>query len=67
MKIIIIFFCIIIIVNIYPQEKVGNTDATFNLFGIDDRAGGTHNAGNMGLFFENYGKLYPRYVPLNPL
>jgi hypothetical protein len=28
--------------------------------GIRDRAGGTHNKSNVGFFFENRGKLYPR-------
>lgn len=34
--------------------------------GIQDRAGGTHNASNVGLFFENRGKLYPRRVSQGP-
>jgi len=34
--------------------------------GINDRAGGTHNASNIGLFFENRGKLYPRRVTQGP-
>ena len=33
---------------------------------IEDRAAGTHNAGNMGLFFENRGKLYPRRLSQGP-
>jgi hypothetical protein len=33
---------------------------------IEDRAGGTHNASNIGLFFENRGKLYPRRVTQGP-
>jgi hypothetical protein len=28
--------------------------------GINDRAAGIHNASNIGLFFENRGKFYPR-------
>lgn len=35
-------------------------------FGINDRAGGTHNASNIGLFFENRGKLYPRRITQGP-
>jgi hypothetical protein len=35
-------------------------------FGIEDRAGGTHNASNIGLFFENRGKLYPRRLTQGP-
>lgn len=34
--------------------------------GIEDRAGGTHNASNIGLFFENRGKLYPRRLTQGP-
>ncbi len=34
--------------------------------GIIDRAGGTHNASNIGLFFENRGKLYPRRITQGP-
>jgi hypothetical protein len=34
--------------------------------GITDRAGGTHNASNIGLFFENRGKLYPRRITQGP-
>jgi hypothetical protein len=33
---------------------------------IQDRAGGTHNASNIGLFFENRGKLYPHFVSDGP-
>ncbi len=34
--------------------------------GIIDRAGGVHNASNIGLFFENRGKLYPRRLSQGP-
>jgi len=34
--------------------------------GIMDRAGGVHNASNIGLFFENRGKLYPRRLSQGP-
>lgn len=33
---------------------------------IKDRAAGTHNASNIGLFFENRGKLYPRRITQGP-
>ena len=36
------------------------------VLGIEDRAGGTHNASNIGLFFENRGKLYPRRLTQGP-
>ncbi len=35
-------------------------------YGIVDRAGGVHNASNIGLFFENRGKLYPRRLSQGP-
>lgn len=34
--------------------------------GLLDRAAGTHNASNIGLFFENRGKLYPRRISDGP-
>lgn len=34
--------------------------------GITDRAAGTHNASNIGLFFENRGKFYPRRLTQGP-
>lgn len=34
--------------------------------GIEDRAAGTHDASNIGLFFENRGKLYPRRITQGP-
>ena len=33
---------------------------------IQDRAAGIHNASNIGLFFENRGKLYPRFISQGP-
>jgi hypothetical protein len=36
------------------------------IFSIRDRAGGTHNASSIGLFFENRGKLYPRRITQGP-
>lgn len=34
--------------------------------GITDRAAGIHNASNIGLFFENRGKFYPRRLTQGP-
>lgn len=36
------------------------------VLGIQDRAAGIHNASNIGLFFENRGKLYPRRITQGP-
>jgi hypothetical protein len=40
--------------------------ALLNPEGLPDRAGGTHNKSNIGLFFENRGKLYPRRAEQGP-
>ncbi|GAB1444081.1 hypothetical protein MASR2M39_29270 [Ignavibacteriales bacterium] len=44
-------------------QKNGGGNSTLSL---RDRAGGTHNASNIGLFFENRGKLYPRRLSQGP-
>lgn len=44
------------------QKNGGGSSVT----GLIDRAGGTHNASNIGLFFENRGKLYPRRLSQGP-
>ena len=51
------------------QDKYKDKDQDSPLqktMGITDRAGGTHNGSNIGLFFENRGKLYPRRVTQGP-
>jgi hypothetical protein len=45
------------------EEK---TDDLKKFLGIEDRAAGIHNASNIGLFFENRGKLYPRRLTQGP-
>ncbi|MCB0742315.1 MAG: hypothetical protein KDC67_00305 [Ignavibacteriae bacterium] len=42
------------------KESLEKVDA------IKDRAGSTHNASNIGVFFENRGKLYPRRITQGP-
>lgn len=52
-----------------PQEDkkdFNDKDPLQKIFRIEDRAGGTHNASNIGLFFENRGKLYPRRITQGP-
>jgi hypothetical protein len=68
MKTIITIFSLLILVNINPQEKalVKDSNIEFDLFGIDDRVAGVHNAGNVGLWFENRGRLYPRFIYQGP-
>lgn len=46
--------------NSYRSQSLTKTTA------IDDRAGGLHNVSNIGLFFENRGKLYPRRLTDGP-
>lgn len=47
-------------------EKEKNSFDVEKILRIEDRAGGTHNASNIGLFFENRGKLYPRRITQGP-
>jgi len=48
------------------KEEQERTLSLERNLGIADRAGGTHNASNIGLFFENRGKLYPRRLSQGP-
>lgn len=70
-KIIILSVIIFLTQNIFPQSKkeIEEQLSRSNLekvFGIVDRAAGIHNASNIGLFFENRGKLYPRRITQGP-
>lgn len=63
----ILFFLMSIM--IFSQVGRDGKDSANDLekiFSIRDRAGGTHNASNIGLFFENRGKLYPRRITQGP-
>lgn len=48
------------------KEELEHLNQLNKEFGIVDRAGGVHNASNIGLFFENRGKLYPRRLSQGP-
>lgn len=48
------------------KDKDSYRSAFDKELGINDRAAGTHNASNIGLFFENRGKLYPRRITEGP-
>ncbi len=65
-----LIFLPLIILNIYGQDKTGRENISNQklekINSIIDRAGGTHNASNIGLFFENRGKLYPRRLSQGP-
>ena len=54
----------------FGQVGRNGSESTYSdldkILGIEDRAGGTHNASNIGLFFENRGKLYPRRLTQGP-
>ena len=48
------------------KERDAEPRALGKSSGLYDRAAGTHNASNIGLFFENRGKLYPRRISQGP-
>ncbi len=48
------------------DKDVNDKEPLNKVLRIQDRAGGTHNASNIGLFFENRGKLYPRFIEWGP-
>ncbi|MDZ7362955.1 MAG: hypothetical protein ONB46_19865 [candidate division KSB1 bacterium] len=51
---------------IAKEVKEQSLAAPAGILGVKDRAGGTHNKSNIGLFFENRGKLYPRRLSQGP-
>ena len=48
------------------DKDVNDKDPLQKTLRIQDRAAGIHNASNIGLFFENRGKLYPRFISQGP-
>lgn len=71
MKKILTLLCAALPLLAFAQDRErGTLDDFFkspaDLAGIQDRAGGTHNKSNIGLFFENRGKLYPRRLTQGP-
>ena len=64
----ILILCLVFFSDIYPQKSALKEENISNsaLLGVEDRAGGTHDAGNVGLWFENRGKLYPRFLAQGP-
>ena len=69
-NIFVLLFLSVSLININAQLKKDYDELERikldKISGINDRAGGTHNASNIGLFFENRGKLYPRRVTQGP-
>ncbi len=66
-----IFFLVFLLLGllqvVFPQNKSGGKETAFQKPNdITDRAAGIHNASNIGLFFENRGKLYPRTLTQGP-
>ncbi len=62
-------FILLVYVNTFSQvgrDGEGDPVDLEKIYSIVDRAGGTHNASNIGLFFENRGKLYPRRITQGP-
>lgn len=67
----IIFVLLALTVTSFGQKKAKEEAERMKneppvVLGITDRAGGVHNASNIGLFFENRGKLYPRRLSQGP-
>lgn len=69
-KNIIIFFTVLFPALVFAQVGRDGSELTKDdlkkVLGIEDRAAGIHNASNIGLFFENRGKLYPRRLTQGP-
>jgi hypothetical protein len=64
---VLIFITLVLLINVLPQNKKDPKDKFLNkTSSIFDRAAGIHNASNIGLFFENRGKLYPRTLTQGP-
>lgn len=65
----IIPLLLLIQINLLSQsdkKSIEDKEPLSKILRIQDRAGGVHNASNIGLFFENRGKLYPRRVTQGP-
>ncbi len=68
-KIFVSFLLLLFNFNVAAQDKYdkeSENDSPQKINAITDRAGGVHNASNIGLFFENRGKLYPRRLTDGP-
>ncbi len=66
---IIIIVLLLVSLNTNAQDRYKakeKAEPLSKIAGIEDRAIGTHNASNIGLFFENRGKLYPRRATDGP-
>jgi hypothetical protein len=66
LKILLILLTVIPLISAQQKDKEDYRSTFYKPNGINDRAAGTHNASNIGLFFENRGKLYPRDLTQGP-
>ncbi len=66
LKILLVVFLIPFCSSAQEKDKDSYRSAFDKVLGINDRAAGTHNASNIGLYFENRGKLYPRRLTEGP-
>jgi len=66
LKIILVVFLIPFFNSAQEKDHDSYRSAFDKVLGINDRAAGTHNASNIGLYFENRGKLYPRRLTEGP-
>ncbi len=66
LKILLVTLIIPLMVSAQQKDKADYRSSVLKPSGINDRAAGTHNASNIGLFFENRGKLYPREITQGP-
>ncbi len=66
LKIILLASVIPFILLAQQKDKDSYRSAFDKDLGINDRAAGVHNASNIGLYFENRGKLYPRRITEGP-
>ncbi len=66
LKILLISILTIFSLTAQQKDKEENSSSFYKPLGINDRAAGIHNASNIGLFFENRGKLYPRTITQGP-
>ena len=66
LKFLLIILIITPLISAQQKDKDDYRSTFYKPNGINDRAAGTHNASNIGLFFENRGKLYPRDLAQGP-
>ncbi len=64
--IMILGVCLSILSSSDRKDEKYRSSRSAKVMGIQDRAAGTHNVSNIGLFFENRGKLYPRRLTDGP-